>query len=1035
MIETLAKASFFQSLDCDDSLLFEGLWDTPKALIIKALQGRPILVITSGDRETRLYDDLKTFGVDAIEFPAWETLPGEEIAPSPDIVGKRLEILANLKQNPVVLTPLQNLLQKVPAKQELFHIKAGLECEFESLIHKLKSFGYEQAKICGDKGEFAVRGGIVDVFPISSPHPFRIEFFGDEIDQIRLFDPMSQKSVDRIEEFSLLPTHETSCSTTLLEILGPETLILFDDLVAIEDKWVALKSMPGFEHENMVPIDFQTPHRKIFFTKDHLENLEICHQKLEAKLMRHPFLTLEQYFEISPPSLEALREDLGRCITRIADTAVDLYYYASSKKERQKLESLAHRIPKKTTYVDGYLSSGFVFHNTIVLPDTELTRRYKVSRKKWRSTYHTPVSEFHELSAGDLVVHFHNGIGKYLGIEKQKNHLGEVDEFMILEYSGKSKLYVPLSQSHLVSRYIGSSEAAPALHTIGAAKWQKAKQSAQQSIIGYAKDMLHLQAERESKGGFVYPEDSDDMLLFEEEFPYTETEDQLKAIADIKRDMCSNKAMDRLVCGDVGYGKTEVAMRAAFKAACDGNKQVAVLVPTTVLAVQHYESFKARMAHFPVNVGVVSRFQKPKEVRKTLEKLASGQIDILVGTHRLISKDVVFKDLGLIIIDEEQRFGVRTKEKLKKFKVGVDCITMSATPIPRTLYLSLISARDMSVINSPPQDRLPIKTIISERENQVIKNALMRELARDGQAYFCHNRVESIHGVANDLQKLVPTARIGVAHGQMDPDEIDTIFHGFKAGEIDLLVATSLIENGIDIPNANTILIDRAHHFGVADLYQLRGRVGRWNKAAYAYFLTPENRELPEVSQKRLQALVEASGYGGGMKLAMRDLELRGAGDILGVKQSGQVTTIGFHLYCKLLKKAVKAIQNKKPASFLETKMEFKYDAQIPDFYIDDTSLKLEIYHRLGEAETETEVDALLQEIEDRFGKAPPPVLWLYHLTRIRIFATGLHIASIKFEKMAFHIERKGKKKSFLMPAVQSGRELEMMVKMKLQDN
>jgi transcription-repair coupling factor (superfamily II helicase) len=490
--------------------------------------------------------------------------------------------------------------------------------------------------------------------------------------------------------------------------------------------------------------------------------------------------------------------------------------------------------------------------------------------------------------------------------------------------------------------------------------------------------------------------------------------------------------MDRLVCGDVGYGKTEVAMRAAFKAVVDGNKQVALLVPTTVLAMQHYETLKQRMQNFPVKVGVISRFQKPKESAKILEQAAEGQIDILIGTHRLLSQDILFKDLGLIIIDEEQRFGVRAKEKLKKLKTGVDCITLTATPIPRTLYMSLINIRDMSVINSPPQDRLPIKTIICEQEDEVIKNAILRELARDGQVYFIHNRVESIFTVAEEVQKLVPQARLSIVHGQMDADAIDQIFHNFKTGVTDILVATSLIENGIDIPNANTIIIDRAHHFGVADLYQLRGRVGRWNKPAYAYFLTPRHRVLPEVSQKRLQALVEASGYGGGMKLAMRDLEIRGAGDILGTKQSGQVSTVGFHLYCKLLKRAIEAIKHQKPASFHETKLEFPFDAKLPEYYIFDSSIRLEIYHRLGDASSTEEIDQIYLELIDRFGKAPEPVLWLYHMSRVRVFASTRYIISLKYEKNLLIVEKQGKKeiekKSFLIPPGLNPKEMELTI-------
>ncbi|MCB1110422.1 MAG: DEAD/DEAH box helicase, partial [Chlamydiia bacterium] len=597
------------------------------------------------------------------------------------------------------------------------------------------------------------------------------------------------------DELPLLNGGET---VTLLAYLGKQTTILFDDLFPIEDRFVSLKDLPGARSPHFLTLgEFLTQaksHQKVYCTNHALEELsetehrsphvklELCDQTLFAKRIAHAFATLHDYF------WEDCEEEHRLQTALQAD--IPTHFITASEAEEKALKEKIPHPSSQQTFTRGYLSSGFVLLDgpLAILPYTELTKRYKVSRQKWRNTYHTPAAEFHALEKGDLVVHFHNGIGKFLGIEKQKNHRGEDEEFLLIEYAGHSKLYVPLSQSHLISRYIGTKDESPNLNVLGTKKWQQAKANAQKAIIGYAKDLLQMQAERETRGGFVFPEDSDDLFLFEEEFPFVETEDQLSAIAEIKKDMRSTKAMDRLVCGDVGYGKTEVAMRAAFKAVSDGGKQVAVLVPTTVLAMQHYETFKERMADFPITVGVASRFVKPKEVKQTLEGVAKGSVDILIGTHRIISKDVHFKDLGLIIIDEEQRFGVRAKEHLKKAKVGVDCLTLSATPIPRTLYFSLIGARDMSVINTPPQDRLPIKTILAERESELIKNALMRELARDGQAYFIHNRVETIHKVAEEIRTLLPNAKVGVGHGQMPADEIDAIFHHFKQGEIDILV-------------------------------------------------------------------------------------------------------------------------------------------------------------------------------------------------------------------------------------------------------
>lgn len=1043
MLDEFAKTKFFQafseSVKKEKALLYERLWDAPKALMVYFLlkaTGKDVILVSSGERESRLYEDLLFFLPEAVwEFPAWETMPGEEISPSPDIMGKRLEMLHTFlhkKVPSVVLMPLQSLLQKVVTKEKLkrlfVQIKEGEEMGFELLSTEFLDLGYKRAKVVSDKGQFAIRGGIIDIFPISSPDPFRIEFFGDTIEQVRTFDPMSQKSQARVKEFSLAPADEYSLlvkektPSNIFEYL-PQATLIFDDLVKLEDRYVALKkTMTNHSHYflDLLAI-LKGDEKKIYWSENSIQEISPNATKTSFEMFGAEIPMVKQphpFFEVG----DLYKEENG----------IRFYFLVDNDKEEEKLKEIVSPLPKQTHIVRGYLSSGFVAEGIGVVPFTEFSHRYKVRRNKWRSTHHSPVSEFQELGVGELVVHFHNGIGKYLGIERQKNHLGVDSEFLAIEYAGGSKLYVPISQSHLISRYIGTKEELPMLHKLGTNHWQNTKLKVQQAIIGYAKELLHMQAAREHAGGFAFSEDGLEMQQFEEAFPYVETEDQLRAISDIKKDMISGKAMDRLVCGDVGYGKTEVAMRAAFKAVADGNKQVAVLVPTTVLAIQHHETFKERFSYFPISIGVVSRFQTAKENKKTLEDVKEGKIDILIGTHRLISKDVGFKDLGLIIIDEEQRFGVKAKESLKKFKVGVDSITMTATPIPRTLYLSLIGAKQMSVINSPPQDRLPIKTIISEREEDAIRNALMRELARDGQAFFIHNRVETIHKTAEEIRNLVPQAQIGIVHGQMDGELIDDVFHEFKQGKLNVLVATTIIENGIDIPNANTILIDRADTFGISDLYQLRGRVGRWNKAAYAYFLVPKNRTLHEVSQKRLSALVQTSGFGGGMKLAMLDLEIRGAGDILGIQQSGHAASIGFHLYCKLLKKAVDALQKKQTTSFLETKMEFTFDAKIPESYVAEDSLRLEIYHRLGEANSNNEAADILSELKDRFGQPPEQLIWLYHMTRLRIFATTNQFLNLKFLRQTLYVERQLPsailKKSLLIPPAKSPEELEKIV-------
>ena len=1006
-----------------ESLLVEGLWGAPKALLAsEAVQatGKSLLLITGGLREDRLFEDISYFDPKLpVEFPAWETLPGEEIPPSPDILGKRFEALHSLltKKGPsIVLCPLHALLQKVVPKDVLAPLlsiwKKGTKIPFDNLPEMLTELGYERSAVVADKGEFAVRGGILDIFPVASSDPYRIEFFGDEIEQIRTFDPVGQKSIEKVDSLFVSPALELPLLqkakrlVSIADYLG-EPLVMWDDLLAIEDTAVALKTMPGAKSLFFYTLEEVVKRfdQQIFCVDQNIENLsetirskesisvEACNQRFKAHRFFHSFRKV-----VFPPE----EEDL------------DFLFLVANETEKEEVKKQIEPLSlKKVRFETGYLTSGFILSdlNLALVPSSEITKRSYIRRQKWRSTYHTPAAEFHELTPGDLVVHFHSGIGRFLGMEKHVNHLGVEAEFLSLQYADESKLFVPVAQAYLVSRYIGSREEPPSLSQLGGKRWQKVRANAQAQIVGYANDLLEMYAERVIRGGFHYGPDSVLMRQFERDFPYVETEDQHLAINAIKQDMMSDKPMDRLICGDVGYGKTEVAMRAAFKAVVDGGKQATVLVPTTVLAMQHFDTFSERMRSFPVTVGVVSRFRSQAEVRETLEKVKMGQIDILIGTHRLLSQDVQFKDLGLIVIDEEQRFGVRAKEHLKKFKVGVDCLTLSATPIPRTLYMSLVHARDMSVISTPPQDRLPIKTIIAETDPELIQNALLRELSRGGQGFYIHNRVETIYGRAEAIQKIVPAARVGVVHGQMDTDDVDAIFHRFRQGEIDLLFATTIIENGIDVPNANTILIDRADTYGLADLYQLRGRVGRWNRAAYAYYLIPKNVRLSEPARKRLNALVEAGGYGGGMKIAMRDLEIRGAGDILGVQQSGQVSSIGFHLYCKMLKRAIDALKQKKPISFNETKMEFAFDARLPDDYINAVSLRMEIYHRLGEALTNGDVDAILDELKDRFGPPPPPVIWLYHLTRIRVFGAAHHFSLLKFNHLSFLAEQQlGKK-------------------------
>lgn len=1049
------------ALQSGDNILIEELWNSPKALIASIAAkatGKHVVILTGASQEeAQLFHDFAFFSDrQVIEFPSWETLPGDHISPSPDIVGERGKVLNQILKSEtpfIILTSLQACLQKViPPK--LFNklylsLKVGQTIPYERLLSQFIEMGYKRQPVAAEKGEYAIRGGIIDVFPVSTPDPYRIEFFGDEIESIRLYDPVGQKSVQPMEQIEISPanelelTHSVEQPSSFLEFLGKNTLVIFDDLLALEDRYAALVSMGGTPSKTFSGMehffDELEAVQKIFFTSQPIEELselnildrqtssyysenapiyrvefQMFNRLFPAKRWRHSFTPISNFLlpDIDE-SHQVSGDEILQSLNQLSQTDYSLHFLFATEAEeialKNRIEKAKIQLPTNSHYHHGYLSSGMVFSDEkmILLPNTELTHRYKIRRQKQRSTYHTIQSPFYDLSPGEMVVHLQHGIGRYLGLEKKPNFEGVETEFFQLEYADGAKLYVPINQAYQISKYIGATDEIPKMHTIGSNRWKKTRELTEKAIIHYAKDLLQLYAKRSIKEGFSYPEDSPDMQAFEEDFPYIETEDQLSAIAAIKNDMMANTSMDRLICGDVGYGKTEVAMRAAFKAVLDGRKQVAILVPTTVLALQHYETFVDRMANFPVNIGILSRFNSAKETRKTLEGIAAGSIDIVIGTHRIVSGDVAFKDLGLVIIDEEQRFGVKAKEHLKKIKINVDCLTLSATPIPRTLYMSLVGVRDMSVINSPPQDRLPISTMIAEPHEQNIKNALLRELARDGQAFYIHNRVETIYEAADRIKKLLPHARIVVAHGQMHSDEIDEVFHAFKNGRADILVATTIVENGIDIPNANTILIEKADHFGMADLYQLRGRVGRWNRRAYAYFLVKNMHRLPEIARKRLEALAKSSGHGGGMKVAMHDLELRGAGNLLGTEQSGHVAAIGFHHYVKMLKRTVQALQGKIPIDIAETKIEFPFDARLPEDYINEVSLRMEFYQRLGEAISWEEADAIWEEIQDRFGPPPEPAKYLYHYTRLRIYGAIHHFSLIKMEKVSIFAERK----------------------------
>lgn len=995
------------------SLFLEKVDDAPLAFLIaflhKTLQ-KPILLLSKGIHEDRLFEDISFFSTSTpLELPQWDVLPGSGITPSLDLVGKRLETILALSQAsspPIVVASLEAALQKVPKKlvieKEFGDWHVGKHLPFLSLPSLLEKKGFTRKSVVTEKGEFAVRGGILDLFPIASSTPYRIDFFGDSIESIRTFDPKIQTTTGKVSSFFFCPAEELSLSKTESVSLGHyllDAIVVWQDIEAIEDAHAHLAKMlqnPHFVPPSLLFSSFSshifcanTPLQVLF--EESQNTVELLHLSFPVLEPSHPFRPLPL-----PPY----------------PTTLSYTLVARTQEEEDAM------VPHFSTFSlqRGTLSQGFVLADTqeAWVSSTDFSHKAPVRRQKWRSSSHSAPLESYELTPGDVVVHLHSGIGRYLGIESHENHQGIPSEFLVLEYANNSKLFVPATQSHLLSRYVGAGQsAAPTFSELGTNRWQKTKEKAQAQIVGYAKELLELQAERIAKKGFAFPSDSPEMIAFEQAFPYQETEDQLRAIAEIKGDMENDKPMDRLLCGDVGYGKTEVAMRAAYKAVVQGKKQVALLVPTTVLALQHLETFRERMEHTSIRIETLSSLSSPKKTRETLTLVREGKIDILIGTHRLLRPDIEFANLGLLLIDEEQRFGVKAKEHLKKAKTSIDCLSLSATPIPRTLYLSLVHARDLSTIQTPPQDRLPIKTILSEYNDTLIVDALLREKGRAGQSFYIYNRVESMPQKLQELQKLLPTLTIAPLHGQMPPEQIETTLHRFQEGKIDLLLATTLIENGINFQNANTLIVEAAHTYGLSDLYQLKGRIGRWNRPAFAYFLTPKHGRMTQDALKRLQALVEAGGYGNGMKIAMRDLEIRGAGNFLGEEQSGHVSSVGFHLYCKLLQKAVRALQNQESLSFgIETKIEFPYPAFFPHTYIDEPSLRLNLYQRLGDTSTEEELLSLFREIEDRFGPPPTEALWLYHMTKIRLHAQAKKVLTLQIFPKSVRIEQYlGKKK------------------------
>ena len=855
----------------------------------------------------------------------------------------------------------------------VLNLKIRLEIQREEVEKRLQEIGYRKVPLVSEKGEYSQRGWLFDVFPSTSEEPLRVEFFGDEIETIKTFDVETQMSKDEVSDFSIFPTEEPSTGKTVMEITGAMKYFFSDSIQEREElledvNFLSRYSLKGPGYEAGI-----LSLRGLGIIPDERRNIEDLPQKIKL-LQKENRIVFISSSKGQAERLKGIMREGGVVAPLIEKT--DLLEYEG--------------IVSITT---GNLSSGLFFPGLLILTEKEIFGERPIYRPIKKSKVSKLLASLEDLMPGDFVVHKEHGIGRFRGLIRQSVE-GIEEDLLVLDYEG-GRLYIPLQGINNIHKYHSGEGVIPKIDRLGGKTWQKTKERVKRKIQEMAEKLISLYAEREVYKGFSFSPDTELHKEFDSFFSYEETPDQLAAIADIKRDMESEKPMDRLICGDVGYGKTEVAMRGAFKAVYDG-MQVAVLVPTTILCEQHYRTFKIRFSAFPVKIDYLSRFKSKKEQQKTLKTLSNGDIDIIIGTHGLFGENIKFYKLGLLIIDEEHRFGVRQKEKIKEMKKGVDVLTLTATPIPRTLYMALSDIREMSVIETPPEERLAVKSIVSVFNEELVKETLDRELERKGQVFFVHNRIKDIYKIAEYLIKLLPAVKISVAHGQMHERELEKIMLQFYNREIDVLVATAIVGSGLDIPTANTIIINRADMMGLAELYQLRGRVGRSNVRAYSYFLIPGEDIITEEAKKRLQSIQEMSYLGAGFRLAMKDLEIRGAGNLLGPEQSGHIHAVGFDLYMEMLEKTVAELKGMKIEEEFEPSIHLRLNAFITEEYIDDITLRLSIYRRIASSGTHEALKALEFEIENRFGKPPVEVKNLLDIMRLKIMAKGLLITKIQ---------------------------------------
>ncbi len=1083
-----------------------GLSSPAKALLLVLLHKkleRPLILVVQDNRAAEeLLPILQAFceltGAaepdSVVSLPARDVMPFQNLSPHPEIQEERATALWKIATGTVsiVVAPAASATIRLRAASYYADlaraIRRGDTLDIEPLVRHLNTVGYNATDVVEMPGQYALRGGLLDVYSPEADRPVRIEFFGDEVESIRKFDPSSQRSSAAVDEALLLPLTETPVTDELLgaiharlsgkRVAGSEQAVeqaVRDAGLTIFPGWEFYAPVAGADHSlfDLLPqarVVLDEPEALTQELNRRWTRIAEAHERSGVGNLVRPedlYLTPEAWQEavaalpganleylgitrsealpevafVSQPTsrlhgaIPAMMEE----VQKLTSENKQVIFAVPNTGEVERLASIfteynvSFRLGSRTrggesyadetsyfaaevlatTLVKAYIPDGFILPeaNLAIFGAHDLFDELEasVSRpQRSKSKVSAFLSDFRDLQVGDYVVHVEHGIGQYQGL-KEINQGDGPAEFMLLEFAEAARLYVPLTRLDLVQKYRSSEGAKPALSHLGSQAWAKTKARVRKAMKDMADELLKLYAERQAAEGHAFPADNQWMNEFEDAFAYTETEDQGQAIKDVKRDMESTRPMDRLLCGDVGYGKTEVAMRAAFKAVCD-NKQVAVLAPTTVLAFQHYETFKQRFAAFPVNIEMISRFRTARQQKEILEKVGIGKIDVLIGTHRLLSKDVKFPDLGLLVVDEEQRFGVRHKERLKQMRKEVDVLTMSATPIPRTLHMSLTGLRDMSVIETPPKDRMAIQTVVASWDEKVMQAAMEQELDRGGQVYFVHNRVDTIEEIAAKIQTLVPRARIIVGHGQMGEGELEKVMLKFMHHEADILLATTIIENGLDIPLCNTILINRADRLGLSELYQLRGRVGRSSRRAYAYLLLPPELELTPIARRRLAALKEFSDLGAGFKIAALDLELRGAGNMLGGEQSGHIEAIGFELYTQMLERAVREMKGEAAPDAAETQLNLGLNIRIPGTYIGEENQRLRMYKRVAGVETEAQLNDVRGELMDRYGEPPPPVQNLldYALLKLHCLAVGVmqierkrDMVSVKFRENA----------------------------------